>query len=147
MPFERCAECRLCCHVEEGYPPLEVTLTANEKKKFGSLCIETNCENLSSTGCTLGDDKPFSCKLYPLSYNPVRKRFYFDKDCPLMPEYIAQLSNPKSVASLHLSEVRGTIKVLEERDPGFLKTNHAVDVDYFNLEKLPLPILNKDEPA
>ena len=147
MPFERCAECRLCCHVEAGYPPLEVTLTATEKVRFGSLCIEDNCENLSATGCNLGDDKPFSCKLYPLSYNPLGKSFYFDKDCPLMPEYIDQLSNPKSVASLHLIEVRDVIKALEEEDPDFLKTNHDIDVDYFNLEKLPLTICNKDEPA
>jgi len=146
MPFERCAECRLCCHVEEGYPPLEVTLTAHETKKFGSLCIETNCENLGPKGCTLGDNKPFSCKLYPLSYNPVKKRFFFDKDCPLMPEYIAQLSNPKSVASLHLNEVRSVIQTLETEDPEFLKTNHQVDIDYFNLEKLPSIICNKDEP-
>lgn len=145
MPFERCAECRLCCHVEESYPPLEVTLTAVEKTRFGSLCIETNCDNLGEKGCRLGDDKPFSCKLYPLSYNPVRKRFYFDSDCPLMPEYIRQLASPKSVASLHLNEVRAFIKTLEEEDPEFLKTNHKVDVDYFNLEKLPVKISNKDE--
>jgi hypothetical protein len=138
MPFERCAECRLCCHVEAGYPPLEVTLTAKEKTNFGSLCIETNCENLGAAGCTLGESKPFSCKLYPLSYNPVAKRFHYDRDCPLMPDYIDQLSNPKSVASMHLNEVRQEIKDLEEKDPDFLKTNHAVDVDYFNLEKLPI---------
>lgn len=144
MPFERCAECRSCCHVEAGYPPLEVTLTTSEKARFGSLCIETNCEHLSDTGCTLGDDKPFSCKLYPLSYNPVGKQLYFDSDCPLMPEYIDQLSNPKSVASLHLNEVRDVIKALEEEDPDFLKTNHDIDVDYFSLEKLPVKILSHD---
>ena len=139
MPFERCAECRSCCHVEEGYPPLEVTLTANEKRRFGSLCIETNCENLGDKGCTLGDEKPFSCKLYPLSYNPVARQLFFDSDCPLMPEYIDQLSNSKSVASLHLKEVMGEVRKLERKDPSFLKTNHAVDVSYFNLQKLPVP--------
>ena len=63
-----------------------------------------------------------------------------------MPEYIAQLSNPKSVASLHLNEVRSVIQTLETEDPEFLKTNHQVDIDYFNLEKLPSIICNKDEP-
>lgn len=139
MPFERCAECRSCCHVEEGYPPLEVTLTANEKKRFGSLCIDTNCEYLGDKGCTLGEEKPFSCKLYPLSYNPVARQLFFDSDCPLMPEYIDQLSNSKSVASLHLKEVMGEIKKLERKDSAFLETNHAVDVAYFSLQKLPVP--------
>jgi hypothetical protein len=147
MPFERCAECRLCCHVEAGYPPLDVTLTAKEKKKFGTLCIETNCEHLGDAGCVLGDDKPFSCKLYPLSYNPSNKRFYFDKDCPLMPEYISQLSTPNTVASNHLSQVQSEIKILESKDPGFLQSNHEVDVDYFSLETLPVTFCNKDEPA
>ena len=55
-----------------------------------------------------------------------------------MPDYIAQLSSPKSVASMHLNEVRKEIKALEEKDPDFLITNYAVDVDYFNLEKLPV---------
>lgn len=55
-----------------------------------------------------------------------------------MPDYIDQLSNPKSVASMHLNEVCQEIKELEKKDPDFLKTNYAVDVDYFNLEKLPI---------
>ena len=65
MPFDHCAECRRCCFVEADYPPLEITLTQKEKKKYGSICIETDCPNLGPTGCVLGDTKPFSCKLYP----------------------------------------------------------------------------------
>jgi len=101
------------------------------------LCIKTNCEHLGSAGCTLGDEKPFSCKLYPLSYNPAKKQLFFDSDCPLMPEYIRQLSIHKSVASLHLDTMMGEIKRLEKSDALFLTTNHAVDADYFSLERLP----------
>ena len=137
MPFELCAECRLCCHIEDGYPPLEVTLTTDEKKRYGSVCIETNCEHLSSVGCTLGDSKPFSCKLYPLAYHPVEQQFYFDQDCPLTPEYLRQLNHSDSVASLHLKEMRGEISRLRKTNPGFLKANFEVDSDYFNLLKLP----------
>ena len=32
MPFEYCAECQRCCHVDTGYPSLEITLTAAEIK-------------------------------------------------------------------------------------------------------------------
>jgi hypothetical protein len=41
----------------------------------------------------MGDDKPFGCKLYPLSYNPKNKSFYFDADCPLMDPYIDSLQD------------------------------------------------------
>jgi hypothetical protein len=137
MLFDHCAQCRLCCHIEPGYPPLEVTLSKEEKRRHGGICIESNCKNLSSTGCTLGDDKPFSCKLYPLSYNPRSRSFYYDLSCPLMPEYIDQLSETDSDASLHLAEMTAAVVRLEKNDPKFLKNNYAVDVDYFDLAELP----------
>jgi|GEM_PF-3624004 len=34
MLFDHCAVCRQCCTIEEGYPPLEITLTAREEKRF-----------------------------------------------------------------------------------------------------------------
>jgi hypothetical protein len=137
MLFDHCAQCQRCCHVEEDYPPLEVTLTRQEKKVYGSVCIETRCEHLGPAGCQLGEAKPVSCKLYPLSYEPQTRLFHFDVECPLKSAYFEQLTNPVSEASLHLSKMTQLIQGLSQSDPVFLKTNHAIDVDYFELEALP----------
>jgi len=136
--FDHCAECRRCCHVDEDYPPLEVTLTKLEKKKYGSVCIESRCEHLGPAGCVLGDEKPFSCRLYPLAYDPANGRFYYDDGCPLMPAYIAQLGEECSDASKHLEGVSAVISGLQETDRPFLKRNFLIDTDYFELKELPL---------
>ncbi len=144
MPFDHCAECRRCCYIEQGYPPLEISLTKNERRRFGSLCIETQCTHLGQTGCTLGDDKPFSCKLYPLSYDPDSQKIYYDTDCPLMPEYIRQLKEKNSEASQHLAACKKEFARLEKSDAAFLKGNFEVDSDYFELKRLPLPRIPKE---
>lgn len=138
MLFDHCAQCQRCCHVDEDYPPLEVTLTQQEKKVYGSVCIETRCEHLGPSGCQLGEAKPISCKMYPLAYAPQTRRFYFDVDCPLKPAYFAQLENAASEASLHLGQMVELIQNLEPIDPAFLATNFAIDADYFELEALPI---------
>lgn len=138
MLFDHCAVCQQCCHVEAGYPPLEITLTRNEQRTLGSVCIEQQCTHLGPTGCTMGEDKPFGCKLYPLSYNPKNKSFYFDTECPLMDPYIASLKDESSDASMHLKGAQQVILRLEKTDPDFLKTNHAVDQAYFDLKKIPI---------
>ena len=136
MLFDHCAECQRCCHIEAGYPPLEITLTAVEQQRLGSVCIEQQCTHLGPQGCTMGEDKPFGCKLYPLSYNPKNKSFYFDADCPLMDPYIDSLQDARSDASLHLHSAQQVILQLEKKDPAFLKNNHAVDKMYFDLKKI-----------
>jgi Fe-S-cluster containining protein len=134
--FDHCAQCQRCCNVEAGFPPLEITLTAKEQKKLGSVCIETSCTHLGPQGCTMGEDKPFGCTLYPLSYNPKNKNFYFDTDCPLMDNYMDGLSDKNSDAHQHLSKVNDIIVQLEKTDPAFLQMNHAVDVSYFDLKRI-----------
>jgi Fe-S-cluster containining protein len=136
--FDHCAVCRGCCHVDTGYPALEVTLTAVEKKKHGSLCIETRCQNLGDSGCTLGDDKPFSCQLYPLSFNPKTSSFMFDVACPLMPEYQRQLQDGASEAAAHFGLMAAELKRLALADPSFLRKNFKVDEYYFDLQALKL---------
>jgi len=134
--FDHCAVCQRCCNVEAGFPPLEITLTAKEQKKLGSVCIETSCTHLGPQGCTMGEDKPFGCTLYPLSYNPKNKSFYFDTDCPLMDDYMDGLSDKDSDAHQHLIKVNDIIIQLEKTDPAFLQLNHAVDVSYFDLKRI-----------
>jgi len=80
MLFDHCAQCQRCCNIDPGYPSLEVTLTARERKVHGTICIETRCELLGDKGCTLGSAKPLSCEIYPLSYNPGTRQFLFDQD-------------------------------------------------------------------
>lgn len=121
MPFNRCAECQRCCTVDPGYPDLEITLTATEKKKFGKLCVQGDCEHLGDSGCVLADDKPFSCKLYPLSFNPTTGDLSFDVECPLMPQYIDELQHPQSVASQHLNSMVRELNHLTQTDMAFLK--------------------------
>jgi len=136
MLFDHCAECQLCCRIDEGFPPLEITLNNAEQQNLGRLCITTTCEHLGAQGCTLGDDKPFGCQLYPLSYNPKTKDFLFDAACPLMPVYRQQLSDPTSEASHHLSGMATVIQQLSSDEPAFLRRNFQVDVDYFDIQPL-----------
>ncbi len=138
MLFDHCAQCQQCCTIEAGHPPLDVSLTQTETARLGSVCIEDNCANLGPNGCQLGHDKPFGCTLYPLSYNPHSRDFYYDSECPLMPTYIAQLASASSEASQHLAQMRQTIAVLEQQEPEYLLHNHLVDIDYFDLLKLPV---------
>ncbi len=147
MLFDHCAQCQRCCHVDAGFPALEVTLTKQEKKGLGSVCIEGNCEHLGTAGCTLGDAKPLSCKLYPLAYNPKAKSYFFDTDCPLMPAYQAQLADPGSEASRHLNQMEQAIQVLSETDPAFLRANYKVDAYYFDLAPLSRTTQVKKAPA
>ncbi|MFM7697929.1 MAG: hypothetical protein ACKO69_03590 [Limnohabitans sp.] len=111
-------------------------MTATEQEKLGSLCIQTRCDHLGPTGCRMGDHKPFGCNLYPLSYNPNNKSFYFDTDCPLMDDYLHGLSDVGSDASIHLQKARQEIVQLEKIDPAFLQLNHQVDVAYFDLKRI-----------
>ncbi len=143
MLFDHCAECRRCCNTEQGQAPLEITLTATEADQIGEFCLDGNCQYLGDKGCTLGSKKPFSCTLYPLSYNPKSRSFSFDTECPLMPEYFEQLSNPASEASQHLDLVAKQIQKLEKIDPEFLQTNYEIDIDYFDLKKLPTKPLTR----
>jgi len=138
MLFEHCAQCQRCCHIEEDFPPLEVSLTKKESRVYGSICIENHCTHLGDRGCDLGEAKPVSCKLYPLSFEPSSRTFQFDVECPLKDRYFAQLADPKSDASLHLLSMSNIIKRLEKTDHEFLESNYAIDVDYFELETLPV---------
>lgn len=136
MLFDHCAVCRSCCHIEAGYPPLEVVLPQTEQKRFGRICIEGQCEHLGPKGCNLGESKPIGCQLYPLTYDPNSKNFFFDSECPLLPQYQAQLADPGSDASQHLHRMQQAIHTLSKSDPDFLQTNFEADSDYFDLVPL-----------
>ncbi|NBQ39979.1 MAG: hypothetical protein EBU34_09390 [Alphaproteobacteria bacterium] len=54
-----------------------------------------------------------------------------------MPTYITQLADKGSEASAHLDSITQKILKLETTNGDFLVENHAVDIDYFELIKLP----------
>lgn len=139
MPFDHCSTCKRCCHIDPDYPPLEVTLTASESKKYHSICIKTRCKFLGIHGCTLGEMKPFSCQMYPLVFDPKGQTFFYDTDCPVMPSYIEQLQSSKTVAFKHLRMIQKKVKQLMHKDVDFLSHNYAVDSEYFDIRVLPLP--------
>lgn len=136
MLFDHCADCQSCCRVDSGFPPLEVMLSKAENKRMGRLCIQTTCEYLGTSGCTLGDDKPFGCQLYPLAYNPKTQEFFFDTACPLMPIYQKQLADPASEASEHLARMTAVIQKLSVHETAFLQRNFELDDDYFEIQPL-----------
>ena len=138
MPFEHCSECKRCCNVDPGYAPLEITLTAKETKTYHSICIERHCQYLGKQGCTLGEAKPFSCKMYPLVYRPATQEFLYDTECPVMPKYIDQLKTAGSQANQHLAFIQKEIKALSQNDEDFLERNFGIDEQYFETKKLPL---------
>jgi len=60
-----------------------------------------------------------------------------------MPIYFEQLGDPASEASEHLAQVSKQIQKLEATDPEFLQTNYEIDIDYFELKKLPTKPLTR----
>jgi len=137
--FDHCAKCQSCCRVEDAYGSLEITLTQIESKRFRNLCIEDHCEYLGTKGCTLGDQKPLSCKLYPLSFDPDTKKYFFDVDCPLLTEYKRQLKDPKSDASQHMREMNTLLFDRSVVDEDFLRRNRQIDVSFFDLIPISKP--------
>ena len=61
-----------------------------------------------------------------------------------MPEYTRQLSDKNSEASLHLAAIAQTITALEKSDSKFLELNYEIDIDYFELQALPVHPFSRD---
>lgn len=119
-------------------------MTAKERSSLGSVCIQSQCEHLGDAGCTLGNTKPLSCKLYPLAFDPKTEVFYYDSDCPLMPQYQLELQQPDSDASAHFAAMNAELQALKKSDRTFLNANYRVDSDYFDLLPLQTKSMLKD---
>jgi len=139
VPFDHCKVCRKCCHVNPGYPALEIPLLPPGKKRWHRLVIESQCQFLAHAGCKLGQEKPFACEQYPLSFDPVEDRYYFDADCPLYEQYQHDLRVDGSEAQRHFLRVDKRLQQLKKKNPDFLKHNFELDADYFELLELEVP--------
>lgn len=79
--------------------------------------------------------------MYPLSYDPHHRVFSLDVECPLVPEYLAHFDDPETAAGKHLRQAMHTIHQLEISEPGFLVENHAIDSEYFDLQRIPVELM------
>lgn len=59
----------------------------------------------------------------------------------MVPDYLEAMGNPETVAGKHLREAMETIAQLEQTDPDFLRENHAIDADLFDLKSIPAELL------
>jgi hypothetical protein len=75
--------------------------------------------------------------MYPLVYEPNKKKFFYDAECPLMPEYINQLKLPNSEANNHLNFIKKRINHIQQEDFNFLERTYAVDIEYFDIKTIP----------
>jgi hypothetical protein len=80
-----------------------------------------------------------------LSFDHKANAYYFDTDCPLLPEYQRQLKSPDSEASKHLKEMDHLLQQLIHTDEDFLKRNREVDLDFFELTPLIKPNFLSDK--
>jgi hypothetical protein len=80
-----------------------------------------------------------------LSFDPKAKNYYFDTACPLLPEYKRQLNNPNSDAALHIKKMDHLLMQLIHTDADFLKRNHEIDLDFFELTPIATPTYLKNK--
>ena len=139
MPFDHCKQCKKCCHLEPGYPALEIPLLPAEALQWNQLVIEDRCRFLKSQGCSLGATKPLACEQYPLVYDPGSDRYFFDADCPLYETYQKELSISGSEAEQHFKRIDQRLQSIKREKPEFLQHNFELDVDYFELLPLATP--------
>lgn len=138
--FDRCAECRECCksidsylhiHVFAHEPELQRRL-AESGQDTAKIVIAPGheCVFLGPHGCTLGAMKPFHCRFYPLFLLPG-DAIGIDVGCRCSQEYIAQLGDPFSDASMHLiNSKREIAKLLDNEKAALCEwSRYACDVD------------------
>jgi Fe-S-cluster containining protein len=123
--FDRCKNCKVCCYQKKGRVEVyickyESTLKNyllelnqyTDKILFGP---EEKCKFLGEDGCSLGDIKPFQCRLFPLSLLSDGS-LGIEPLCPCSDEYLSQLHFPQSDASNHLKTMKKELFLLTEEE-------------------------------
>ena len=121
--FERCKACKACCKTSDRFVHIHVCghekqlieqlNTAGSDIKDIIVPFAANCRFLSVDGCTLGDIKPFQCRLYPLLFLGDGT-LGVDPACTFSGEYISELKDPSSDASRHFDAMKGEASHLGE---------------------------------
>jgi hypothetical protein len=138
--FDRCAECKECCKSIDSYLHIHVFAHETELKNMlarsgmgtTSIVIAPGeiCRFMGPHGCILGDIRPFHCRFYPLFLLPG-DAIGIDPGCRNSKEYIAQLGDPSSDASLHLKNSKDRISKMPISEKAALCewSHYACDVD------------------
>jgi hypothetical protein len=79
--------------------------------------------------------------MYPLSYDPNNRLYSLDVECPLVPDYLEGFVDPETAAGQHLRQAMQTIQQLEISEPEFLLENHAIDSEFFDLQRIPVELM------
>ena len=127
--FERCKKCKACCHTSDRF--VHIHVCGHEKRLIERLeslgmdrqeilvPVAASCPFLSSSGCTLGDMKPFQCRLYPLLF--LRDgSLGLDPECAYSEEYMAQLQDSASEARDHYAAMKVEASQLGDKEKSLL---------------------------
>ncbi len=137
--FKNCRECKACCRAASGF--VRIYVCRHEKALIRLLrangCDETcitvspsaSCRFLGADGCTLGDMKPFQCRLYPLLILSDGS-FGLDTACVHSSEYLSLLGNHSSDAWRHLEAMRKEAAILTRKERRLLSewSRYACDI-------------------
>jgi Fe-S-cluster containining protein len=123
--FVRCKKCKACCRTSDRF--VHINVCGHEKRLIsllGARGMDTeeiivpyaaSCRFLADDGCTLGGDKPFQCRLYPLLVLGDGS-LGVDPACTYSGEYISQLRDPSGDARQHLEAMKKEASMLSEKD-------------------------------
>jgi Fe-S-cluster containining protein len=123
--FERCKKCKACCRTSDRF--VHINVCGHEKKLISLLKsrgLDTteiiipyaaSCRFLGDDGCTLGKEKPFQCRLYPLLVLGDGS-LGIDPACTYSGEYISQLQGPSGEARRHLESMKKEASMLSEKE-------------------------------
>jgi Fe-S-cluster containining protein len=75
----------------------------------------SSCRFIDESGCTLGNAKPFQCRLYPLLFL-FDGSLGIDPACTYSGEYLSQLPDPQSDARRHFEEMKKEASMLNEKE-------------------------------
>lgn len=96
----------------------------------------SSCRFLGDRGCTLGDVKPFQCRLYPILFLSDGS-LGIDPACAYSGEYISQLRDPASEARRHYTDVKKEASLLDDDEKRALADWSKYVCDVVRLEKAP----------
>ncbi len=125
---------------------MHIRVCSHEKRLIGLLASKgmdtkdivvpygSSCRFLSDSGCTLGDMKPFQCRLYPILFLGDGS-LGIDPACASSGEYISQLKDPASDARRHFKAVKKEASLLDDDEKRALADWSRYVCDVITLDK------------
>jgi Fe-S-cluster containining protein len=125
---------------------VHIRVCSHEKRLIGLLASKgmdakdivvpygSSCRFLSDMGCTLGDMKPFQCRLYPILFLSDGS-MGIDPACTYSSEYLSQLNDPASEARRHFKAVKKEASLLGDDEKRALADWSRYVCDVVRLEE------------